>query len=210
MGTSSPALSYTYGHTIHFHSEQDPPHPLQVPKQGTSHICVCVCVAACVNLLSTHAHFNPQCESPDIPTPDVTYLSRHTFSSFTDTFLLLTCIFHCLSYSDRLGSGTLGCRGCSDCTGTNISWRTKYSTSINDGKELCACTGGTNEEKNATATSEEQRAKAGDCARPLHAPPLTAWEGSASLLSQHSGPTPGLAPPLSPWKELAHPDSVSR
>ena len=93
VGTSSRALSYTYGHTIHFHSEQDPPHPLQVPKQGTPHICVCVCVAACVNLLSTHAHVNPQCESPDIPTPDVTYLSRHTFSSFTDTFLLLTLHF---------------------------------------------------------------------------------------------------------------------
>ena len=71
----------------------------------------------------------------------------------------------------------------------------KYSKSIKDEKELCACSFGTNCEKKKTSTSEEQRAKAGYHAHPLHAPPL---KGRENHLSHPPGPTPGHAPTLTP------------
>lgn len=49
--------------------------------------------------------------------------------------------------------------------------------------------------KKKTSTSEEQRAKAGYHAHPLHAPPLKGWENH---LSHPPGPTPGHAPTLTP------------
>ena len=68
------------------------------------------------------------------------HISIDTNSKVLQTNSYTPGIFHCLSYWDRLGPGTLGCGGCSgcrECTWTNISWGTKYSKSINNEKELC-------------------------------------------------------------------------
>ena len=55
--------------------------------------------------------------------------------------------------------------------------------------------------KNATATSEEPGAKAGDCACLRHTMPPKGW---AKHQSHPSGPTPRHSPPLTWYKEPAH------
>ena len=82
---------------------------------------------------------------------------------------------------------------------------------VNSVPLVCVCSYGkfwtknTKRSKNPTATFEELRAKAEDCACPLHTPP----KGWAKYLSHPFSLTPGHIPTFTPYKEQAGPPSGS-